>query len=536
MMLFRGSISFNSINDRESAGNDKVIFSQAVDIDTAVFYSADTVRLQLDNEEIIVVKKNSAIDYGMDYQYNAYESEDAYVFISKLGNNIHGIIHSASGTYNIETYNDIYVLKKIDMDSVPDDAEPVISDEIMDSLNSSLWNSKSNNTVIRVLVLYTPEALSLRPYMLNKVFTDINNGNNSFINSNINSRFQLAYVGPTANSESGYSYDQLLEKFKNSEDGKFDEVHTLRNKYSADVCVLLVSSDQYCGKGYIKSNMNTAFVVVTASYGCENKYTFTHEIGHNIGCLHDRFVDNSNTPYKYGHGYVHYISGNQAVSWRTIMAYYDECGSSSNCIRIPYWSNPNITHNGIAMGTTTYEDNARVWNERSSTVGAFKTNPNTITLTSSNSQALFESYEATSTITTGAGYEVQTGQTVDMAAATYIRLTPNTHIKSGSKFRASIRNNADGNTYPQFTASRHTDKKESQKESNLSVLPNPIIDILHIHSSEALSSVRIYDLNGQCLLRTTDTEINVSALPAGLYVLTAQTASGDTMQTKFIKQ
>jgi hypothetical protein len=115
-----------------------------------------------------------------------------------------------------------------------------------------------------------------------------------------------------------------------------DEVHTLRNKYSADICVLMAnySPTGTCGMTYVigASSYSDAFCAVNI-YCANNVYSFVHEIGHLMGCRHDTYVDSTNTPYAYGHGYT-----SPAKTWRTIMAYADDCGS---CPRLQYWSNPN---------------------------------------------------------------------------------------------------------------------------------------------------------------------------------------------------
>lgn len=457
LITFTGIVSNDSIamNRETQAGDDQVIFAREIRIDTAVFSSVDTVEIQLEQEEIVVAKKHSVIDEKMGYRYSAYESDIAHVCISKLQNNIHGIINSASKTYRIETYGERYFLEMINMDDVPNETDPIIPDKFIEAMDSASEIFRSNNATIRILVLYTPEALSLRPNMLNKVFTDVNNGNTSFVNSNVNARFELAYVGPTSDSEYGLSFEQLLDKFRASDDGKFDEVHTLRNKYKADVCILLVTTNGSCGLGYLNANFNYAFAVVKATTGCEGKYTFTHEIGHNIGCGHDLDAPEHDSPYSYGHGYVHYISGNPSSSWRTMMAYGNACGGELYCGRIPYWSNPNIYYYGEATGTSTNANNARVWNERASTVASFWNKPNNIAYTSinNNADAIYESIDAVSQISVGSGYEVQSGQTVEMTAPT-IHLLPGTTINVGAKFIA--RTNTNNSPYPQFIREGYT--------------------------------------------------------------------------------
>ena len=52
------------------------------------------------------------------------------------------------------------------------------------------------------------------------------------------------------------------------------------------------------------------------------------------------------------------------------MAVYDDVVN-----RINYWSNPDKYYGGIAMGSTSWRDNARVWDERAATVANFRTPP-----------------------------------------------------------------------------------------------------------------------------------------------------------------
>lgn len=124
----------------------------------------------------------------------------------------------------------------------------------------------------------------------------------------------------------------------------------------------------------------------------------------------------------------------------------------------------------------------------------------------------------------------------------YVRLTNGFHISAGAEVRIGIRDIACDvplllNSAPTSTerVARSAKAGYTHTKKSLSLSPNPVSDILYIRSSEALKQVRIYNLNGQCLLQTTKTEINVSALPAGLYILIAQTVTDDTLQSKFVK-
>ena len=70
---------------------------------------------------------------------------------------------------------------------------------------------------------------------------------------------------------------------------------------------------------------------------------------------------------------------------------------------------------------------------------------------------------------------------------------------------------------------------------SLSLTPNPATDKIAISGPEPLAAAMIYNLGGQLVLQATETEINVSALPAGVYVVHAQTSTGQQLQAKFVK-
>ncbi|MBQ4394766.1 MAG: hypothetical protein II825_05655 [Paludibacteraceae bacterium] len=236
-----------------------------------------------------------------------------------------------------------------------------------------------------------------------------------------------------------------------------DEVHYLRTKYAADVCVLLFNKYGLCGRAKtIQASNSTAFCAMKPSYGCKIDYTAAHEIGHLIGCRHNYSNDLNLIPYMYGHGYVYYISGDPTNSWRTIMSYSNECDGDSYCRTIPYWSNPNVYYNGVATGSNSIANNARVWNERAGTVSVFKETPQEVVYGAvhSNPSAIYEHIQSQTLIYTSDGYEIQAGQTVFMNANTRIVLGPQTHIRQGAYLYACINNETYRTGSPIFVKKR----------------------------------------------------------------------------------
>lgn len=488
---------------RDLLGSYNAIATQEIDVDVSTLIDSDIVLLDIDGNTMVMNRVDIIQNEAENYIYCAYESDDAELSISKLGNNIQGIINSSFGSYIIETTEDnSYILAELDTDNVESDGPELMFnavDPTLLELANNLQNATSLNDIkyVRVLVMYTPNALSLSSNMTNKVYQEINNGNTSFKNSDVNVRFELAYLGQSGDSEGNYTFNELLNKFTNDNDGFADEVHSLRERYSADVCVLLVYNNDYCGLAWVDASKTSAFAVVRASSGCATKYSFTHEIGHNAGCLHDTLASPKNIPYKYGHGYVHY-TGTSGSSWRTMMAYGDACSGENNCVRLKYWSNPDINHNGNPTGNTTRCNNARVWRENATKVSSFYTDPSTITVTSGDNSTMMDyaCWRATQTIN-ASNYTVESGQIVEMLASSSIKLLPGTTIKAGAKFRAAIAAQSPNTSYPLF-APRNVSTTEQNNNMSFSTRlqdGNRNLELL-LHEDCNSATILIYDIFG----------------------------------------
>lgn len=203
-----------------------------------------------------------------------------------------------------------------------------------------------DGSVLDVLVVYTPSARNASGGTngINSLINSaIASSNNSYNNSNISTQLNLVHVAEVDYSENGFSSD--LGRLRGTGDGFMDEVHALRNQYNADFVAMISAGSGSCGIGYLMTNLSTNFAssaFTVTRYSCAvGNLTFAHEIGHNMGCTHDR--DNANGglySYSFGH---RWIAANNGSQYRSVMSY-------SPGTRIPHFSNPDVDYRGTPTG------------------------------------------------------------------------------------------------------------------------------------------------------------------------------------------
>ncbi len=210
--------------------------------------------------------------------------------------------------------------------------------------------ARHENVVVDVIIAYTKAAASGYGDIVREVIEPaIASGNESFQLSGIGHiKLRLVHAYQTDYVESG---DQLVHlwRFADKGDGYMDEIHELRDRYRADVAILIVDDANGCGQATrVGADEDEAFAVV--HHACaKSNLSLLHEIGHLIGASHEG-------------GYVH---GNE---WRDIMSYKGNCGG---CPRLPVWSNPDVFVRGVPAGSAGH-NNARVIAENVVRVAAFR--------------------------------------------------------------------------------------------------------------------------------------------------------------------
>jgi hypothetical protein len=261
---------------------------------------------------------------------------------------------------------------------LPPNDEPVVN-------HNKIATNIVESCKLRILVVYTSTAansstMSSNPNNFCQHAVDVLN--QSFVNSGVIHRAELAYAGLVNYTETRCA-NADLDRFTSTNDGFMDDVHRLRDLYSADVCILLTTSPWTCvgldttvNTGAIKglargiyTNSANTFAVVVPKFAV-NVYSFLHEIGHLLGARHELKNDPKITPFSCGHGFLQQTRDDCSFGFcntyfdTDIMAIgiYGTVWSNYHFSRLPYWSNPNININGKPFGTYKDENVVRVLN------------------------------------------------------------------------------------------------------------------------------------------------------------------------------
>lgn len=295
-----------------------------------------------------------------------------------------GSIRKDGALYQLRYAGDgTHVVYEVDLSELPDEAEPIqVGGEDDDlallgggselSLNADALGSEGDivadeiaadddGSLVDVAVHYTGAArvaaggtAAIRA-LINLGITETNQ---AYADSGVVQRVNLVLTSEVTYAESG-NMSTDLARLRATSDGFMDNVHSLRNTFGADLVHLITNSGGYCGIAYKMNTVSNAFA--TSAFGVTKRtcvspnYSFAHEMGHNMGLGHDRYITTSNSPYPYCHGYVNQaalVGGAPANKrWRTIMAYNTECSDNGfGCTRLKRFSNPYLFNTGDRMG------------------------------------------------------------------------------------------------------------------------------------------------------------------------------------------
>lgn len=167
---------------------------------------------------------------------------------------------------------------------------------------------------------------------------------------NLVGAFEVGYV-----ESSGFG--SALDSLRVAGDGILDEVHVARESAGADFVSLIISDSSSCGIGYLMTSLlgdfsGSAFSV--EHYGCATgNFSFAHELGHNMGAMHDLTQSPGGGLFPDSNGW-HWGNSTQPGidgAYRSIMAY-------APGTRVQRFSNPNVIFADEPTGLLNVANNA----------------------------------------------------------------------------------------------------------------------------------------------------------------------------------
>ncbi|MBI3490909.1 MAG: hypothetical protein HY047_03830 [Acidobacteria bacterium] len=143
------------------------------------------------------------------------------------------------------------------------------------------------------------------------------------------------------------------------------DAKVMRDRLGADFVGLLVTKDpKYSGLAYIMGGSSVSTAFAPFAYSTVVYYNFisyiyalAHELGHNMGCLHEPGNNSNNGAYSYSQGYT-----DATNKFYTVMSYGLNC---TGCTLINQFSSPVNTYQGHPVGTSTQDNQRTIVNTRS---------------------------------------------------------------------------------------------------------------------------------------------------------------------------
>ena len=318
----------------------------------------------------VVFERTTSTASGYSLAGRIADAPSSRVVLVVNGDVLAGRVWTPEASYRIRTRGGgLHVVEKVDPSSTLPLAEPRVP-----SLGGRAQTRRKTQSAapvrdgtaqIDLLVFWTPAARravhGLRPVQA-RVDLMVAIANEAYIDSGVAQRVRL--VGAT---EVGYEDAVVsdIDRLVDPDDDFLSEVHEIRDSYAADLVSGIVRfGDGLGGVAQLMTEPTVDFAPSAFSlvdvHALET--TLAHELGHNMGLNHDRYVAHAQRdelirvgvlspddkialfPYSYGYVNQRAFSG-ASPCWRTIMAYPAQCYDASLIsVDLPRFSNPEQNH------------------------------------------------------------------------------------------------------------------------------------------------------------------------------------------------
>jgi hypothetical protein len=213
-------------------------------------------------------------------------------------------------------------------------------------------------TTVDVLVAYTTAARLASSDIMADINLAVALTNRAYYDSSVSLRIRLRGTIPvTGYDETRTSYSATLAdltgiaQYGSTATGRaaFAPTRRMRDQIGADLVTLVRVGGGFCGQGWLieaPSAQTAPYGYSQFSLDCISAFVMAHELGHNMGLRHDRFVEPAAPASKYNYGFVHV-----AKRMRDIMSYADRCTAVGVvCVVKNMFSHPGKLVNGVPFG------------------------------------------------------------------------------------------------------------------------------------------------------------------------------------------
>lgn len=313
--------------------------------------------------------------------------------------------------------------------------------------NIAYKKAAAQQCTINLLIAYTDraaEGLQGNPTAIQKIKEAVQRLNEAYTNSGVTHQVLLVRTVRLNDPETD-CFVEDLDAFQVS-----TYINALRDQYHADIAALVLANKEFCGLPYEDNAVaTTATAYCVVNYRCMfSNFALSHQVAHLYGCSHyiEQADPTDDAVYTYGHGFQWDANADDEGSrfFSTIMGVDDAdfCGGSSegSCTIIPYFSNPAVQYQGVALGEPGVHNNAKVLNENAATIAALKPLPDV----QNNLSDIVDLHNiaiatARDTLRTGEqGYRIIDSATVRFQAGEKIILDPGFRIEEGARFETVI--------------------------------------------------------------------------------------------------
>jgi Metallo-peptidase family M12B Reprolysin-like len=369
------------------------------------------------------VKHDNLVDHGDGSStwigYLDEEGKGYRVYLSQGDAGVIGNVYTPDGAYNIETVDGATVIVDLEKSGLQnsgfenDEAKPIVNALMDAGVNMTAdaeWAKTNANiaeagyakklrkkspvisagaaltssNVVDLMVLYTTQKQTA-VYAKQRINYLVAVSNQAYKDSGIDMSLRLVHARPTSYVDNN-SNSQALSDLASSR-GAFTGTAALRNQYGADLVMLFrplyAQTAGSCGTAYVgfanggNGNANYGYGTIgdgsskdaLSNYYCGTN-TFTHEIGHSLGNVHDR--EYSSFTGKFSYSYAWGVKN----KFGTIMSY--------NGPSIMLFSTPNLptqcagTACGFVEGNANSSDQVRTINYTAPIVRNYK--PTTVSV------------------------------------------------------------------------------------------------------------------------------------------------------------